>query len=254
MDNQASYFGILPAEVRYNKEITDFAKILYAEFMALSNTYGYCFATNKYFAELYNKDADTISRAVTQLRRCGFIKVDIIDSFQRKIYPLVAVGVRQNNRGGTTKTSEGYDENVDNNNIINNKHNIYTTTSKAVVDYTPKKTMKNKKATTKIKKTYIETITPPYYQIPENFNWDELLKFYSEHKDYGINIVAYYCKIKNKIPQNWGQVKKLFDRHYKASKEITDYSVEDIKRVMDKLNRDMPVEFTIETVYKYLTK
>ena len=97
MDNQASYFGILPAEVRYNKEITDFAKILYTEFMALSNRDGFCFATNKYFADLYGKDADTISRAVTQLRRCGFIKVDIIDSFQRKIYPLVGIW----NRDGT---------------------------------------------------------------------------------------------------------------------------------------------------------
>lgn len=252
MEQQASYFGILPAEVRYNKDITDFAKILYAEFMALSNTYGYCFATNKYFAELYDRDADTVSRAVTQLRRCGFIKVDIIDSFQRKIYPLVAVGVRQNSRGGTVNSSKGYDENVDNNNIINNKKNItITRRSKTRLDTPPKE---KKKTTRVVGKTFIETITPPYYQLPENFNWNELLKVYSDHESYVLNILAYYCFIKNIKPDNWGQAKTILSRHTKSAQAIKDFPVEKIKKVIDKLNRDMPQEFTLETVYKYLTK
>lgn len=252
MDNQASYFGILPAEVRYNKEITDFAKILYTEFMALSNRDGFCFATNKYFADLYGKDADTISRAVTQLRRCGFIRVDIIDSFQRKIYPLVGIGVRQNNRGGTVKSSKGYDEIVDNNNKVNNKENIYITRrSKTRLD-TPIKD--NKTTRKRVGKTFIEIVTPPYYQLPENFNWDELSKFYAEHENYVLNILAYYCLVKGIKPENWGQAKTTLSRHTKSAQAIKHFPVDKIKKVIDKLNRDMPDEFTLETVYKYLTK
>ncbi len=48
-----NYWAILPANVRYDKELAANEKILYAEITALSNKYGFCFAKNKYFAELY---------------------------------------------------------------------------------------------------------------------------------------------------------------------------------------------------------
>lgn len=252
MEQQASYFGILPAEVRYNKDITDFAKILYAEFMALSNTYGYCFATNKYFAELYDKDAMTVSKTVAQLKKYNLISVEIVDSFQRKIYPLVGIGVTQKHVGGYAKTPKGIDENVYNNNKHNNKDNItITRRSKTRLDTPPKE---KKKTTRVVGKTFIETITPPYYQLPENFNWDELSKLYSDHESYVLNILAYYCFIKNIKPDNWGQAKTILSRHTKSAQAIKDFPVEKIKKVIDKLNRDMPQEFTLETVYKYLTK
>ncbi len=252
MEQQASYFGILPAEVRYNKDITDFAKILYAEFMALSNTYGYCFATNKYFAELYDKDAMTISKTVAQLKKYNLIHVEIIDSFQRKIYPLVGIGVSQKDVGGYAKTSMGIDENVYNNNKYNNKDNInITRRSKTRLD-TPSK---EKKTTRKVVgKTFIENITAPYYQLPENFNWNELLKVYSDHENYVLNILAYYCQVKGIRADTWGEAKTILSRHTKGAQAIKDFPVEKIKKVMDKLNRDMPHEFTLETVYKYLTK
>lgn len=250
MDNQASYFGILPAEVRYNKDITDFAKILYAEFMALSNTYGYCFATNKYFAELYNKDADTISKTVTQLRRFGFIKVELIDSFQRKIYPLVGIGVSQKHVGGYTKTSRGIDENVYNNNKYNNKDNIYTTTSKAVVEKTPRR-----RVTEKLKgKTYIEKMTAPYWKIPENFNWKELLKSYSEDKNYVLNILAFFCETKKIQCDNWGEVVETLGRHTSDAISCSKFSVEKVKKAMSKAYRDLPEDFTMRDVYYNLTK
>lgn len=252
MEQQVSYFGILPAEVRYNKEITDFAKILYAEFMALSNAHGYCFATNKYFAELYDKDAMTISKTVAQLRKYNLIHVEIIDSFQRKIYPLVGIGVSQKDVGGYTKTPRGIDENVYNNNKYNNKDNItITRRSKTRLD----KPITEKNKTTKmVGKTFIEKITAPYFQLPENFNWKELLKVYSEDENYVLNILAYYCQIKGIKADTWGEAKTILSRHTKGAQAIKHFPVEKIKKVMDKLNRDMPQEFTLETVYKYLTK
>lgn len=60
-------------------------RLLYGEITALTNRNGYCFATNKYFAELYNVTIETISRWISHLQRLGFIKVEIIKSDKNEI-------------------------------------------------------------------------------------------------------------------------------------------------------------------------
>jgi len=37
-----NYYSILPANVRYDKKLTPFEKILYSEIVALTNKDGYC--------------------------------------------------------------------------------------------------------------------------------------------------------------------------------------------------------------------
>src|SRR5699024_2171996 len=69
-----SYYAIVPANVRYDKRLTNGAKLLYGEITALCNQEGYCWANNSYFSKLYEVSNTTISTWVSQLEKCGYIK------------------------------------------------------------------------------------------------------------------------------------------------------------------------------------
>ena len=73
-----NYYGILPANVRYDKNLKPMAKILYTEITALSNKNGYCNATNSYFANLYEVSKNTVSLWISDLEKAGYIKTDLI--------------------------------------------------------------------------------------------------------------------------------------------------------------------------------
>lgn len=80
-----SYFAIIPADVRYDKDLNPNAKLLYGEITCLANKNGYCYATNSFFADLYGVDKATISRWITQLKDKGYIDVFIIKSKDNQI-------------------------------------------------------------------------------------------------------------------------------------------------------------------------
>lgn len=92
MTDQPSYYSIITANVRYDNRLTDSEKLLFAEITSLSNKYGYCTASNGYFATLYNVVKETISRRISNLTNFGYLKIEIIkkgnEVKQRKMYPL----------------------------------------------------------------------------------------------------------------------------------------------------------------------
>lgn len=63
----AGYFGILPAEVRYDKSLLPNAKLLYVEITSLCRKQGYCWATNSYFASLLGASERTVTRWIKTL-------------------------------------------------------------------------------------------------------------------------------------------------------------------------------------------
>lgn len=83
---ETNYYSVVPAEIKYNSELTEKAKLIYGEISSLSNKEGYCFATNGYFSKLYECTNRTIQNAVSKLQEKGFIKVIIENRNQRKIY------------------------------------------------------------------------------------------------------------------------------------------------------------------------
>jgi DNA-binding transcriptional ArsR family regulator len=131
--NTPSYYSILTANVRYDKRLSDFEKILYSDITALTNKNGYCTASNSYFANVFGKTKETISRRISHLQKLGYIEAKLIadekgNIVERRIYLLTKIsipidknvnrGIDKNIKGVLTKTS--IYNNTSNNNTSNN--------------------------------------------------------------------------------------------------------------------------------------
>ena len=76
--DKPSYYAIIPANVRYDKRLTDKAKLLYGEITCLTNKTGECWASNQYFADLYEVSKQTISNTISVLIKYGYITSELI--------------------------------------------------------------------------------------------------------------------------------------------------------------------------------
>lgn len=119
-----SYYAIIPATVRYDNSLKSGEKLLYSEITALANKNGYCFAQNKYFAELYNVTLVTVSRWIFHLKKLKYIETEIIKNekkeiISRNIYILDTPYYQKNRYPYLQKSKEGINKNVKDN-IINN--------------------------------------------------------------------------------------------------------------------------------------
>lgn len=140
-EQQKAYYAIIPANVRYDKDLVPNAKLLYGEITALCNEKGYCWASNQYFAELYNVSDRTIKNWISQLADKGYIQRSVKyregtkEIEQRKLF----IG-RENNfttsgnyvpdpreNNFTTPSEKNFlDNNTSINNAFNNKKDVYT--------------------------------------------------------------------------------------------------------------------------------
>ena len=105
MKQQPNYYAIISAEVRYDKNLTANAKLLYAEITALLNINGECFATNKYFSNLYGKSTVTISKWISELVANGYISTHYIykggtKEIERRYIRKLKGGIKENFKGG----------------------------------------------------------------------------------------------------------------------------------------------------------
>ena len=129
MKEQPNYYGILPANVRYDKNLPANAKLLYSEITALAQKDGYCYASNGYFAELYDVSDRSISEWINKLSQNGYIEVQLVKNNSGTFRKLFLSGMKKSSTPRMKKTSTPYEENFypkeyyNNNNtsIYNNK-------------------------------------------------------------------------------------------------------------------------------------
>lgn len=133
--NNKSYYAIIPANVRYDKDLPSTAKLLYGEITALCNDKGYCWASNNYFATLYSASKKSVSRWVSALEKRGYVTIELMrkEGSKEIIKRLIRIngGIDKNVPYGQ-KCLGGIEKNVhtpidknvqENNTSINNTNN-----------------------------------------------------------------------------------------------------------------------------------
>lgn len=129
---QPNYYSIIPANVRYDKRLKANEKLLYGEITSLANTKGYCYASNGYFAELYDVKERAVQVWILNLKNMGYIRVEISENnTKRKIFitdilqNINDVGVHKKTPTPAQKdTPTPAQKDTHNNTSINNKLNI----------------------------------------------------------------------------------------------------------------------------------
>ena len=123
---QPNYYAIIPATVRYDNNLKSAEKLLYGEITALANKNGYCYAKNKYFADLYNVTTVSVSRWISHLQEMGYIETEVVrnenkEIVSRKIYIPHISYIQKRQYPYVQKNTQGINKNVKDNNI---KYNI----------------------------------------------------------------------------------------------------------------------------------
>lgn len=136
-EQKKSYYAIIPANVRYDANVTPNAKLLYGEITALCNERGYCWATNKYFADLYNVSKTSISKWIKSLEDNGYIESKIVykegtKEIENRYITIIPEGNKQKLDTYSTKVDTPIEEKLntpieeklkDNNTLVNNTTN-----------------------------------------------------------------------------------------------------------------------------------
>lgn len=164
------YYSVIPANVRYDSNLTPNAKLLYAEITSLCNEYGYCWATNDYFSKLYNVSTTSISKWISSLVQNGYITTEIeykegTKQILKRYIKIVNDPIEEKLNTPLRKVKNPIEEKFkeNNKNRILNINNIYIVEIKEIIDYL------NQRAGTHYKTTTQKTRDIIKARLNENF-------------------------------------------------------------------------------------
>lgn len=115
--NKPNFYSILPAIVRYDKELKDKAKLIYSEITSLTNSDGECYALNEYFCNLYDISEATITRIIRQLKNKKLIEIKYIYKEDSKeiLKRVIKIPQISHEEGVSKMTPRGVKNDGDNN-------------------------------------------------------------------------------------------------------------------------------------------
>ena len=123
-EQKPSFYAVIPATVRYDKNLRANEKLLYGEISALTNKTGECWASNRYFADLYEVTPQAVGKWILNLEKNGYIAISYeykanSKEIEKRIIKLGEVST--NVSRGINKCFKGYQQKFqDNNTSINN--------------------------------------------------------------------------------------------------------------------------------------
>lgn len=145
-----SYYAIIPAEVRYDHRLKANEKLLYGEVTALCSSSGECWASNKFFAELYDVHITNVSRWVNSLVDKGYLESQLVykegtKEIEKRVLRLSSVSKNvktphsKNVKTSISKNAKENNTSINNTSMNNNilSSNLDATKGKAVeiIDY-----------------------------------------------------------------------------------------------------------------------
>jgi hypothetical protein len=221
-----SYYAIIPAEVRYCKEIPFGARLLFGEIMALANKSGYCWASNDYFGELYDVHQTTISEWIAVLDKFGFIK-STVNGMNRKVSVLATIRKKPylDKENSLPKDKE---KDLHNNTSSNNKINNIEVSE-----------------------------TQP---LTETFNSEQYFKGLLKSSNLPLSIIAYYTLKRNNHlnVSNKEQASAVISRNIKVARRLAVFEKSKISKAIDECQnmeiKGQPISYTLETVERFLLK
>lgn len=227
-----SYYAILEADVRYDNELKANEKLLYAEITALSNKDGHCWATNKYFGNLFDVTKVTISRWIKKLTEKGYINRKLIRKDNKEVKKRILTPINKNVNTSPQNNQEGINRNVkgnttSNNTTSNNIYKLWDEKMKTMISANQKQTLNS----------YLDELPLEVIEVALQRTKDN-----ASQKGY-----YHYCK---KILDNWveegveelSDIDRLDDEHNGNIKEKprrasdrreTDYTTDDLEGLWD---------------------
>jgi hypothetical protein len=152
-----NYFAIIPANVRYDKDLRANEKLLYGEITALAKKTGECWASNKYFSELYEVQPNAVATWIRHLKEKNYIEIEyeyLGKEIQKRIIKIGGIqkdttsypneyggGIQKDSRGGIQKGEENNTSNIKN--TSNNIKEIYKESFEKIWEMYPNKKGKN---------------------------------------------------------------------------------------------------------------
>lgn len=207
MEEKPSYYAIIPATVRYDERLKANEKLLFGEITSLTNKTGECWATNKYFADLYKVSIRSVQCWLSNLEKNEYIRINFIKNTDIKDFTqrIITLGGEENFTGGGKNLHGGYEENFTHNNTSNNNKN-------------------NKKEIYKEKPTLEEV---KEYCKERNNNVDPK-KFFDYYE------VNNWIDNKGNKVKSWKQKVITWENHSPDNVELPDWFNKDIKVATDK--------------------
>ena len=205
-----NYYAVIPANVRYNKNLSSSAKLLYGEITALCNKTGECWATNKYFSELYGVSDRSIRDWVSDLQKEGVIEVVVTrdDSGTNRIIRLLS---------SSCQPEENFRPSSEENFLQNNTRDEYYSKSPSIV---PPRGPSDGQSESDSDRTVREAVE----QFEQRWN-NELCK----DCPFIARIIAFNDSRKKQVKARLKEAMKIRDR-LKLDKPLLDFVFDDIIR------------------------
>lgn len=224
MEEKPNYYAIIPADVRYDDRLKLGEKMMYGEITALSKKNGICYASNNYFAKLYNVSPQAISKWIKSLEMYKYITITYEKegkAITKRNISMVSTCVDRVSTDidrGINSSLEGYQQEIKENNI-----NINNTSINNIKENIKRKNYFNDKE-----------INDLFYEF-----LDLRMKLKAKNTDRAITLLLnelnkYDDKTKiqminNSIMNSWKSVYEIKNSYKKENKQLPDWFNKEIK-------------------------